>query len=169
MEVEKLKYWLDLTRQYAAESFWKEAFSQETNPFLSSGHIQNLSLAPKGGSSECFPRCDLYKYEDKLFVEAELPGMVREHAAITLKGKQLTIRGNYSTFKPNLTYFLKERCDQSFEKNINLPFRVNHHEIQSNLDRGLLTIILPIISEEEAVPIHIEQSAPAEPPHQLQE
>ena len=33
MENEKLKNWLDLTKQYAAESFWKEVLNQKDHPY----------------------------------------------------------------------------------------------------------------------------------------
>lgn len=168
MEVDKLKNWLDLTKQHATEHFWREVFSHESKSYPCSGPFpQDLSPSRGAVSKDPFPHCDLYEYEDRLFIEAELPGVTREQVRITLKGKHLAISGEYSTLKPRITYYLKERCDRSFEKNINLPYQVNQHGIKSSLEKGLLTIVLPIIKEEEAVPVHIECNAPVSGPRQL--
>lgn len=158
METDKWKNWLDLTKQYAAESFWKEVFNQTDQPFA--GHEkmgETLSnLAKETKTKGLFPRCDMFEEEDQLFIQAELPGISREDVLVTLREDNLVIQGNYATLKPKLQYYLKERSDRSFEKSIKLPVKVNKKKINSRLQDGVLTIVLPIITEEDSVPIHIE-------------
>ncbi|CAM3742904.1 Hsp20/alpha crystallin family protein [Mesobacillus zeae] len=157
MEMDKLKNWLDLTKQYASESFWKEIFNQQA--------VQHQGSQPTGGlkMQDLFPRCDLFEFQDCLYVEAELPGAVRENINIILQGQNLIIKGTYPTLKPTLQYYLKERPDRSFEKTITLPFKVNRHRIQTSLEGGVLSIVLPVIPEDEAVPITIDLNAENHP------
>jgi HSP20 family protein len=159
MEAEKLKNWLELTKHYAADSFWKEVFNQSSHPFSHEGEKIGKNLAGLARATRLkdpFPRCDLYEKDVKLFVEAELCGMNKEDVTVMLRGQELTIQGVISTLKPQIHYFLKERPDTPFEKNISLPFKVDKNNISSSFDYGLLTVILPIIPEEDAVPVHID-------------
>jgi HSP20 family protein len=160
METEKWKNWLDLTKQYAAESFWKEVFNQSEQPFSGNERVGETisNLMNETKIKGLFPRCDMFEENDRLFIQAELPGISREDVVVSLKDQEIVIQGNYSTLKPSLQYYLKERSDRSFVKSIKLPVKVNKQNINSNLDNGLLTIICPIIKEEDAVPIHIEIS-----------
>jgi HSP20 family protein len=159
MEVEKLKNWLDVTKHYAAESFWKEVFNQSSHPFSHEAEKigKNLAgLAKATRLKDPFPRCDLYEKDGNLFVEAEVTGMNKEDINVMLRGQELTIQGVISTLKPQIHYFLKERPDTPFEKVLTLPFKVDKNNISSRFDNGLLTVILPIIPEEDAVPVHID-------------
>jgi HSP20 family protein len=160
MEAEKWKNWLDLTKQYAAESFWKEVFNQSEQPFSSNEKVNETisTLMNETRTKGLFPRCDMFEEDDQLFIQAELPGISREDVVVSLKDQELVIQGNYSTLKPRLQYYLKERSDRSFVKSIKLPVKVNKQNISSSLKDGLLTIMFPIIKEEDAVPIHIEIS-----------
>ncbi|MGM0899680.1 Hsp20/alpha crystallin family protein [Mesobacillus maritimus] len=160
MEAEKWKNWLDLTKQYAAESFWKEVFNQSEQPFSGNEKVGETisNLINETKIKGLFPRCDMFEEEDQLYIQAELPGISREDVVVSLRDQELVIQGNYSTLKPRLQYYLKERSDRSFEKSIKLPVKVNKQKISSSLNNGLLTIMFPIIKEEDAVPIHIEIS-----------
>jgi HSP20 family protein len=160
MEAEKWKNWLDLTKQYAAESFWKEVFNQSEQPFSGNERVGETisNLMNETKIKGLFPRCDMFEEDDQLFIQAELPGISRDDVVVSLKDQELVIQGNYSTLKPSLQYYLKERSDRSFVKSIKLPVKVNKQKVNSSLDNGLLTIICPIIKEEDAVPIHIEIS-----------
>lgn len=160
MEAEKWKNWLDLTKQYAAESFWKEVFNQSDQPFSNNEKVSETisNLVNETKIKGLFPRCDMFEENDQLYIQAELPGISREDVVVSLKDQELVIQGNYSTLKPRLQYYLKERSDRSFVKTIKLPVKVNKQKISSNLNDGLLTIMFPIIKEEDAVPIHIEIS-----------
>nr|WP_275411190.1 Hsp20/alpha crystallin family protein [Bacillus sp. B15-48] len=114
-----------------------------------------------------FPICDIYEKGNHLFVEAELPGMSKQDISVSLKGQDLIIAGKYSTLKPGLHYYLKERENRHFEKKIILPVKINKTGIRSSLEDGLLTIELPIIREEDSVPIYIDLSS-STPPSPLQ-
>ena len=158
MDETKWKNWLDLTKQYAAESFWKEVFNQTNQP---SSQTENLGAALSTVMKESkvrglFPACDMYEKEDILYIQAELPGITAEDVIVKLQGDSLFIAGNYATLQPKLQYYLKERSDRSFEKAIQLPVKVKKNAINSNLQDGVLTITLPILKEEVAVPIYIE-------------
>jgi HSP20 family protein len=159
MESDRLKNWLDYTKRYAADSFWKEVFNQSSHPFSMEGEKAGKNLAGGALSTRLrdpFPRCDLFEKDGNLYVEAELPGMQPEEAIVILKGQELTIKGVISTLEPKIRYFIKERPDRPFEKIIILPFKVDKNKVSSGFENGLLTVTMPIIPEEVAVPVHIE-------------
>lgn len=160
MEAEKWKNWLDLTKQYAAESFWKEVYHQSDKPLTGDERLSETlsNLMNETKVKGIFPRCDMFEEEDQLIIQAELPGISREDVFVSLREQELILEGNYSTLKPGLQFYLKERSDRSFVKSIKLPVKVNTNKISSSLNDGLLTIIFPIMKEEDAVPIHIEIS-----------
>lgn len=160
MEAEKWKNWLDLTKQYAAESFWKEVFNQSERSFTGEEKLSDTlsNLMNETKVKGIFPRCDMFEEDGKLYIQAELPGIASEDVVVSFKDQQLILEGNYSTLKPGIQYYLKERSDRSFVKSIKLPVKVDINKISSSLNDGLLTIVFPVVKEEDAVPVHIEIS-----------
>ncbi len=160
MEAEKWKNWLDLTKQYAAESFWKEVFHQSDKSFTGDEKLSETfsTLMSETKVKGIFPRCDMFEEEDKLYIQAELPGISSEDVIVSFKDQHLILEGNYSTLKPGLQYYLKERSDRGFVKSMKLPVKVDTNKISSSFHDGLLTIVFPILKEEDVVPIHIEIS-----------
>jgi HSP20 family protein len=167
MEDEKLKNWLDLTKQYAADSFWKEVFNQSNHPFSNHEKVSEVMTNRTKDSkiNSLFPRCDMFEKDNHLIIEVEFPGIAQDDFTVILKGQDLTFAGKYSTLRPKIHYYLKEREDRDFEKTIILPVKVNKAGIYSSLENGLLTIILPIIREEDAVPVYIDLSVNPIQPH----
>ena len=160
MEAEKWKNWLDLTKQYAAESFWKEVYHQSDKPLTGDERLSETlsNLMNETKVKGIFPRCDMFEEEDKLYIQAELPGISSEDVIVSFKDQHLILEGNYSTLKPGLQYYLKERSDRRFVKSMKLPVKVDTNKISSSFHDGLLTIVFPILKEGDVVPIHIEIS-----------
>ncbi|WP_066299506.1 Hsp20/alpha crystallin family protein [Bacillus sp. FJAT-29937] len=157
MEIEKLKQWLDLTKQYQSQGFWNEIFDHnqaQATEELASNFFSNQDI---------FPRCDMYGTDECIIVEAELPGVEIADIKVFLQQSELILRGECKTVRPSFKYYLKERPNRTFEKKITIPAVINKHEIQTQFDKGILSIILPFnYSDDENIPIMVnnDESAP---------
>jgi HSP20 family protein len=153
MDLEKLKEWLQLTSQYQQESFLNYLFQNGNSPEgagTEHNRMPNLSFYP-----DIFPRCDLYELENKFILEAELPGINHDDIEIEFDDGELVIQGEYRTLKPKLQYYLKERPNRKFKKNVTIPFPVNKEGMNLSMENGILTIMIPKKEEVEIpIPIH---------------
>jgi HSP20 family protein len=153
MELDKLKKWLDLAQQYQAESFWKQIFDEKaenpppsplTNPFTK--------------AQEYFPKCDLYEESGRLVIEIEIPGLNKDEVKISINEQILTVTGEFQSLVPSRKYYIKERANHRFKKELTLPFPVLLANSSSVLNNGILVINMPINREEiEDIPIIIDE------------
>jgi HSP20 family protein len=156
MEMDKLKKWLDMAQQYQAESFWKQIFD-EKNANPSSAPLTN----PFSKAQEYFPKCDLYEADGRLVVEIEIPGLNKDDVHVSLNQQILTITGEFKSLEPKRKYFLKERANRRFKKELTLPFPVLLKNSSSELCNGVLAIYLPLNQEEiEDIPILFDEQTP---------
>jgi HSP20 family protein len=155
MEVDKLKKWLDVAQQFQSDQFWNQIFDENNkNPPGNSP-----SLNPLTAAREYFPKCDLFETDQELMVEAEIPGLGKEDLHISIQQQLLRITGEFKSLQPNRKYFLKERANIKFKKEITLPYPVTINNIRTEILNGILIIGLPINREEvENIPITFDQS-----------
>jgi HSP20 family protein len=149
MELDKLKKWLDLAQQYQTENFWKQIFDEKTE-YPSPSPLEN----PFTKVQEYIPKCDIYEEHGGLIAEIEIPGLNKEDIKVSINQQTLTISGEFKSLVPSRKYFLKERANHRFKKEIFLPFPVSLVNSSSVFNNGILVIHLPINQEEnENVPI----------------
>lgn len=157
MEMDKLKKWLELTQRFQADSFWEQIFDEK-----SVEKIKNSpSISPFTKIQSSFPKCDLYETDDILVIEAEIPGMRKEDLHITVNQQLLTMTGEFNTLQEGRKYFIKERANQTFNKELVLPFPIKISQIRTEIRTGILFIFMPINKEEiETIPITFDQLTP---------
>jgi HSP20 family protein len=118
------------------------------------GRSSALPLAPSA-----FPPLNLWEEEDRLRVEAELPGLELDDLEIFVNGdNQLSIRGERKP--PQLeqgTWHRRERGFGTFSRVVELPFLVDPDRVEAEFSQGVLTVFLP--KREEARPRRIEVKA----------
>ncbi|MGG3470114.1 Hsp20/alpha crystallin family protein [Neobacillus pocheonensis] len=157
MEVDKLKKWLDVAQQFQSEKFWNQIFNEHNQP--SAPNTQSLN--PLTAGKEFFPKCDLYETENELIFEAEIPGVDKENLHISIQQQVLTIKGEFKALQQNRKYYLKERANRSFKKELILPYPILIQKIKSEIRNGVLTLSMPLNREEvENIPITFDQSNP---------
>lgn len=158
MEMDKLKKWLDLAQQYQADQFWNQVFDENGN----NSSEKNVSNAnPFTIANEYIPKCDLYESGKELVLEVEIPGLRKEDLHISINQQTLTITGEFKTFHPKDKYFLKERANRKFKKELSLPLPIINDSIRSELTSGILTIKMPVNQDEiENIPISFENPTP---------
>ncbi|OIK14549.1 hypothetical protein BIV60_11320 [Bacillus sp. MUM 116] len=156
MEMDKLKKWLELTQKFQGDSFWEQIFDENSVEKVKNNH--SIGTFTKIQSS--FPKCDLYETNEVLIIEAEIPGLRKEDLHITVIQQLLTITGEFKTLKEGRKYFIKERANRTFKKELILPYPVMVNNIRTEIRNGVLVILMPVNKEEiETIPISFDQQS----------
>ena len=91
------------------------------------------------------PFIDLSETEDRLILRAEIPGATPEDLDISISGDILTVKGeakqDFVTEKEG--YRSTEREYGHFSRAIQLPCKVQIHEVKATYKDGLLSIDMP--------------------------
>jgi HSP20 family protein len=112
------------------------------------------------------PAMDVHQTGDDIIVKAALPGLKPDDVEITITGQTLTIRGE---FKANEKvsrdqYLYRERRYGTFNRQLQLPVRVQGDAATATFEDGLLTLRIPKAEEVKPRQIHDKPAAkPAQP------
>ena len=103
---------------------------------------------------------DVREDQDHIYVEAELPGFVKDDVDITLENSTLTISAERKTEanegQSGGDYLLNERRYTKFLRSFTLPPTVDEGSVQANLKDGVLIITLN--KREETKPRKVKVS-----------
>lgn len=102
------------------------------------------------------PAIDVYEDNEKVTIEAEVPGIDPKDVEITLDKTVLSIKGKrlIEEKTSKIDYWRAERASGSFVRSFTLPSSVEAEKIQAFYDKGILTINIP--KKSEVVPRKIE-------------
>jgi HSP20 family protein len=91
-----------------------------------------------------FPALNAWEDDQKLFVEAELPGYSLDDLEVYVSGGDLTLKGERKTEAPeNVTYHRRERGTGQFSRVLRLPVEVDADKVEAHLRNGVLSLTLP--------------------------
>lgn len=156
MEIDKLKQWLDVAQQYQSHNFWNQIFSENGSGFSE----PKTMAAPFSVPQEYAPKCDLFESDGFLIAEIELPGLKEQDIQLSLREQILLITGEFKTLQPKGKYFLKERANRKFKKELTLPLPIVPSRSTYHITDGVLVITMPYDNEDmESVPITFESSS----------
>lgn len=115
------------------------------------------SLAPWGGL-RTFPALNVWEDEEKVSVEAEVPGLKMKELEVTVTGNELTIRGNREVEEKDqgLDWHRQERTRGSFVRTVTLPVDIDADRVEAGLKDGVLTVTLGKASAARARKIKIQ-------------
>ena len=104
------------------------------------------------------PRVDIYEKDNKLIIEAEIPGAKKEDVEVKIKDNSVVIRGEVKKEEEEKekTYYRSERFYGVFERVIPLPVEVKVEEAKANFENGVLRIEIPKAVEEKEVKIEVK-------------
>ncbi|WP_457625710.1 Hsp20/alpha crystallin family protein [Persephonella sp.] len=104
------------------------------------------------------PRVDIYEKDNKLIIEAEIPGAKKEDVEVKIKDNAVVIRGEVKKEEEEKekTYYRSERFYGVFERVIPLPVEVKTEEAKATFENGILKIEIPKVSEEKEVKIEVK-------------
>lgn len=131
MDIEKLKQWLKLTREYQKNDFWTNIFANHTpEQFFK--------------SEKDIPIYDIYKNDTHICVIVELPGVNEKDINISLDSNtRLRIKGIAKPLFPAEMDVKKERFYGNFERTILLPEPAEAKFVHVNYHQGLFQITYP--------------------------
>lgn len=88
---------------------------------------------------------DVYQSGDRLIVKSTIAGARPEDIEVILSDDALVIRGcrEMDEFVEHHNYLYRECYWGKFSRTIILPFEVDEEKVEVDLERGVLTIVLP--------------------------
>lgn len=117
--------------------------------------VRNIGLTDEALTG---PALNLIEDDDRLYVEAELPGVAMDDLEITVADDTLTISGSRSLSTPDdATPLRQERGDLVFERSLGLPMQVEVDGVEARMTNGVLRITLPKASTSRTRRIAVTQ------------
>ena len=112
----------------------------------------NVVVAP------ILPKVDVYETDDKVIVEAEIPGVKKEDIDVKVKDNNVIIRGEIKREeeKQDKNFFRAERFYGKFERVIPLFVEVKPEEAKAKIENGILKLEIPKATSEKEVSIKVE-------------
>ena len=106
------------------------------------------------------PNVDIYEDQNRLIVEAELPGMNREDFEVSVENNVLTLKGERKFEKKTEgdNYHRVERAYGSFTRQFTLPQTITAEGATADFENGVLRVALPKREETKARKIEITAS-----------
>ncbi len=92
-----------------------------------------------------YPAVNVWEDADKVFVEAELPGLdLKDLEIYVTGGNQLTLKGERKPCAPEKgLWHRQERVFGKFSRSLTLPFNVDADKVDARFENGVLLVTLP--------------------------
>ena len=109
---------------------------------------QTVGVNPYSGTA--YPKVNVYEYEDKVGVVAEIPGIDKKNIDVEVEEVIMTINGNKHVFTEdtNATVLRRELKHSAFERKFSLGEELDGENISANFKDGILSIEIPKIEPE---------------------
>ncbi len=122
------------------------------NEFIPAQKVEGVAVAP------IIPRVDVYETDDKVIVEAEIPGVKKEDIEVKVKDNNVIIKGEIKREeeKQDKNFFKAERFYGKFERVIPLMVEVKPEEAKAKIENGILRLEIPKATAEKEVSIKVE-------------
>ena len=103
------------------------------------------------------PDVNIFEKGDDVVLEADLPGLTKDHIHVEVQNQSLTLRGERKRDEAvkDQDYFRCERPYGGFSRVFTLPTTVDVNKIDASFKDGVLTVKLPKTSEAKAKMITI--------------
>lgn len=104
------------------------------------------------------PRVDVYEKDNKLIIEAEIPGAKKEDVEVKIKDNAVVIKGEVKKEEEekDKTYYRSERFYGVFERVIPLPVEVKAEEAKASFENGVLKVEIPKAVEEKEIKVEVK-------------
>ena len=114
------------------------------------------------GNKSMAPAVDVYEKNDKVFVEAPLPGIDPKKVKVNIEDGVLTIKGEEEKKSEveEKNYYRKEVRHGSFYRAVRLPARIKEDMVEAKFKGGVLTVSIPKLTKEnpkKSVQIKVEE------------
>jgi len=111
--------------------------------------VQQVGVKPYQGSA--YPKVNVYEYEDKVGVVAEIPGLDKKQLNVDVEDGILTISGDkHSAFEDEGAKVLRRELKQSsFKRSFELGDMLDGENVSANFKDGILSVSIPKIEPEK--------------------
>ena len=102
-------------------------------------------------SSTAYPKVNVYEYEDKVGVVAEIPGIDKKNLDVEVEEGVMTIKGSKHGFDEDTqaTVLRRELKHSAFERKFTLGESLDGDNVSANFKDGILSIEIPKIEPEK--------------------
>ena len=110
---------------------------------------QTVGVNPFSGTA--YPKVNVYEYEDKVGVVAEIPGIDKKNLDVEVEDGVMTIKGSKHGFDEDAeaTVLRRELKHSAFERKFTLGESLDGDDITANFKDGILSIEIPKIEPEQ--------------------
>ena len=111
--------------------------------------VQQVGVKPYQGTA--YPKVNVYEYEDKVGIVAEIPGLDKKQLNVDVEEGVLTISGDkHSTFDDDGAKVIRRELKQSsFKRSFELGELLDGDNISATFKDGILTVAIPKVEPEK--------------------
>ena len=111
--------------------------------------VKQVGVKPYQGSA--YPKVNVYEYDDKVGIVAEIPGLNKKQLNVDVEDGVLTISGDkHSTFEEDGAKVIRRELKQSsFKRSFELGEQLDGDNIAANFKDGVLSVSIPKIEPEK--------------------
>jgi HSP20 family protein len=127
------------------------------DPFQDFDWLNRPTLTARG-----YMAADVYRQDDRYFLEMDVPGVTQDQVDITVEKNTLTVAVErpQRTSDAELT-MVRDRPFGSFNRRFYLGEGLDADGIEASLENGVLTLVIPIIEAAKARKIEVGAVRPA--------
>ncbi|MFQ5429297.1 MAG: Hsp20/alpha crystallin family protein [Phycisphaerae bacterium] len=104
-----------------------------------------------------FPAVNVWEDGERMFVEAEVPGLSMKDLDVEVVGSELLLKGRReASGNEDVTYHRRERGVGEFARRISLPVDIDANQVEAALKDGVLTITLPKAEQAKVKRIEVK-------------
>jgi HSP20 family protein len=111
--------------------------------------VKSVGVKPYQGSA--YPKVNVYEYDDKVGIVAEIPGLNKKQLNVDVEDGVLTISGDkHSTFEEDGAKVIRRELKQSsFKRSFELGEQLDGDNINASFKDGVLSVSIPKIEPEK--------------------
>ncbi len=105
--------------------------------------VKSVGVKPYAGSA--YPKVNVYEYDDKIGIVAEIPGLNKKQLDVSVEEGVLTISGDkHSTFNDEGAKVIRRELKQSsFKRSFELGELLDGEHISASFKDGILSVSIP--------------------------
>ena len=102
-----------------------------------------------------YPKCNVLNFDDRIEIEAAVPGLAKEDVSVEVIEGVMTIKGesNQRIDAEDSQYVKRELKKSAFARSFRLEDNLDEARISGSHENGVLTIIIPKITHTNAEPV----------------
>ena len=111
--------------------------------------VRSVGVKPYQGSA--YPKVNVYEYDDKVGIVAEIPGLNKKQLNVEVEEGILTISGDkHNTFEDDGAKVLRRELKQSsFKRSFELGEQLDGDNIDASFKDGVLSVSIPKLEPEK--------------------